>query len=291
MQRDLFNWVASWTADCCARGSALHVPAADVWIGWSGRCAHARDGLDGRALTPRGKLHWAGGRRLFDKLKGADVQAGHESDRFGFWAVEKLLAVRRPAKRRGRQLEARLRFAGRNPVTKEDWPDEWVPIALLKPDLKREARAMESRAIAAGAAPAGRVRKRSWAGLGWEGADEGLPRRGRSGRAQGGDPDGGNELVTVAAVAVPAGGPPAGRQLAMAYAWPRAAAWAYAVPAAGPPAGAAVVRVWPSPVVAVHAVPAAGPPEGTVTVWAQQLPDPAPAGAGVDVEGEGVAGG
>ena len=63
------------------------------------------------------------------------------------------------------------------------------------------------------------------------------------------------------------------------------------MPAAGPPAGAAVVRVWPSPVVAVHAVPAAGPPEGTVTVWAQQLPDPAPAGAGVDVEGEGVAGG
>ena len=45
---------------------------------------------------------------------------------------------------------------------------------------------MESRLAVAAPPPAAAGRKRLWAGLGWEGADEGLPRRGRSGRASGG---------------------------------------------------------------------------------------------------------
>ena len=84
-------------------------------------------------------------------------------------------------------------FAGRDPVTREAWPDEWIPVKWLKPDLRREARAIDSAAAARAAEQAGsRICgvRRSWAGLGWEGADEGLPRRGRSrlARAHGGGP-------------------------------------------------------------------------------------------------------
>ena len=50
-----------------------------------------------------------------------DVLAGEEPDDAGLWAIEALLEVRRPAKRRGRQLEALVKWAG-------DWPDEWQPV-------------------------------------------------------------------------------------------------------------------------------------------------------------------
>ena len=67
---------------------------------------------------------------------------------------------------------------------KEAWPSEWVSITLLKPDLRRSAREMESRLAVEAPAPAVAGHRRSWAGLGWEGADEGLLRRGRSRRAR-----------------------------------------------------------------------------------------------------------
>ena len=70
-----------------------------------------------------------------------------------------------------------MSFAGCDPVTKGAWPCEWVPIVLLKSNLKRAAREMESRLAAAAPPPVAAGSKRSWAGLGWEGADEGLPRR------------------------------------------------------------------------------------------------------------------
>ena len=136
------------------------------------------------ALFPRPTRHrWCGGRRLFDRLQGWAVQSGHEPDRFGFWAVEELVDVRWPPRRRGRQLEALLRFCGCDPVSRAEWPMEWMPITWLKDDLKAVARRMEAEKVAAAAAAAATHvtgRKRSWAGLGWDGADEGLPRRGRS---------------------------------------------------------------------------------------------------------------
>ena len=72
-----------------------------------------------------------------------DVLAGEEPDDAGLWAIDALLEVRRPARRRGRQLEARVKWAG-------DWPDDWQPVrpatsrqtGMSKDQIKR-ARQME----------------------------------------------------------------------------------------------------------------------------------------------------
>ena len=172
-----------WHAESCERGDRRTVAGADVWVEFAGACAHARDGLAARALTPRAKLRWCGGRRLFDKLKGFAVHAGHEADRFGFWAVERILDVRRPARRQGRQLDVHVRFSGVDPLSKALWPTQWVPVTWLKADLRKVAREMEKEKVKAVEEPPRMGDKRSWAGLIWDGADEGRPRRGRSGDA------------------------------------------------------------------------------------------------------------
>jgi len=157
----------------------IHAPI-DIWVGFAGGGSTARGGLAARAVAPRVKLQWSGGRRLFDKLKGHDVQAGLEPDRFGFWAVERIIRVRPPRRKRGRQLEVLVRFCGRDPVSKEPWPMEWVSITCLKADLKAQAREMEAALRAAVVVAPMAGRKRSWTGLHWEGADDGGLRRGRS---------------------------------------------------------------------------------------------------------------
>ena len=189
VRSDVLSMVDTWGEETCVRGSHPRPPPASVWLDRPDVGARARDGLEARALTPRAKLRWCGGRRLFDRLKGAAVQAGHEPDRFGFWAVEAVIDVRRPAKRRGQQLDVLVQFAGLDPLLKTPWPQEWVPITWLKPDVKATARAMERASSAAaaasesGAAAAAACAgsKRPWSGLIWDGADEGRPRRGRSG--------------------------------------------------------------------------------------------------------------
>lgn len=55
------------------------------------------------------------------------------------WAVERVLAVRRPAQRWGRQLEVRVRWAGQ-------WGSEqtqWVAVRQLNVRAKADARRME----------------------------------------------------------------------------------------------------------------------------------------------------
>ena len=195
----------------------------------------ARDRLVTRTFTPRAKLRWCGGRRLFDRLQGWAVQSGHEPDRFGFWAVEELVDVRWPPRRRGRQLEALLRFCGCDPVSRAEWPMEWMPITWLKDDLKAVARRMEAEKVAAAAAAAATHatgRKRSWAGLGWDGADEGLPRRGRSAGM-------GERRAAEASAAAP------------------------------PAADAAQAAVAALPLIEVCPLPAGGAPEGIAVVLAQ----------------------
>ena len=238
---DVLNWAATWLNGTCVHGSKRAVAEADVWIEFAGSSAHSRDGLAARAFSTRSKLRWCGGRRLFDKLKGIDVQSGHEPDRFGFWAVERLIRVRRPARRRGRQLEVLVQFAGLDPISKEPWPTEWIDIKLLKADLKRLAREMEEALMAA--PPPARVSgcKRAWAGLFWEGADEGLPRRGRSGRAAGNAAASDVALDTGGARPVDAGGQ-AG-SLVVVTALPLVGT--RDVPAGGVPAGVAVAAAVP----------------------------------------------
>ena len=43
---------------------------------------------------------------------GGEVQAGRRGDAQDRWAVERVVAVRRPEKRRGQQLEVLVRFSG-----------------------------------------------------------------------------------------------------------------------------------------------------------------------------------
>ena len=112
---------------------------------------------------------------------------------------------------------------------------EWMPITWLKDDLKAVARRMEAEKVAAAAAAAATHvtgRKRSWAGLGWDGADEGLPRRGRSAGM-------GERRAAEASAAAP------------------------------PAADAAQAAVAALPLIEVCPLPAGGAPEGIAVVLAQ----------------------
>ena len=81
-----------------------------------------------------------GGKRRAEWLRGFDVQAGL-MDRRGRHVVD----VRRPAARRGLQLEALLRWRGVNPATGTAWVDEWKPVTAhyLTEDVRMKARRME----------------------------------------------------------------------------------------------------------------------------------------------------
>ena len=170
------NIVRSWRAYCCAIGSCVALPPVDVWRAFAGAAAHEKVGLEGRLLCFRGKIRWAGGRRAFERLRGWDVQAGLEADRFGFWAVDRLVAARKPAGGRGRQLEVLVRWQGCESVWREAWPETWLSITMLKPDLKAQARAMWTASQPPPAAVAMTSRRRCWSGLGWVGASEGQRR-------------------------------------------------------------------------------------------------------------------
>jgi hypothetical protein len=224
---------------------------------------------------------------MYDRLKGAAVQGGSEPDRFGFWAVHSIVKVRRPAIRRGRQLEVLVQFAGADPVRRTPWPMEWVTIKLLKADLKQQARDMERASVAAlrpVAAPRSAGSKR-WAGLIWDGADEGRPRR--SARATVGidpaeaatsDPLASPPPLVVAAqpmaqvFSLPGGRVPAGMEVAQARykaGGEVAAAWAMDVCAPEPTADGALssARVNPT-VVDVLPMPASGQPAGLAVAQA-----------------------
>ena len=72
-----------------------------------------------------------------------DVREGRSASRGGMWAVERVLAVRRPARRWGRQLEARVRWA-------RQWGSEqtqWVAVRQLNARAKADARRMEERVL------------------------------------------------------------------------------------------------------------------------------------------------
>ena len=71
-----------------------------------------------------------------------DVWAGREADDRERWLVRELVSVWRPLPRKGRQLEALAAWEGQDPDGRE-WPDVWVDITQLSPDLKKEARRME----------------------------------------------------------------------------------------------------------------------------------------------------
>ena len=80
--------------------------------------------------------------------KGSLFQQGLAPNKFFKWRVERVLEVRRATDDNGRQsLEARLRWAGHDPITKLPWADSWhaaVRGATFTKALFDEAKAMES---------------------------------------------------------------------------------------------------------------------------------------------------
>ena len=208
----LVGWVRTWELITARRDQRPRLALVDMWHDFAGACAHTLGGLDERSMTPRSKLRWCGGRKVFRALLGHDVRDGLEGDRFGRWAVRALFDVRHPAQRRGRQLEVHVDFHGKDPVTRQPWLPAWLPITWLTADLRRQAREMERRGKEAEGETAEeeeeRVtgRKAKNRGLGWEGADEGRVRRSR--RVAG---EGDGAPATATAVGLP-----------VAAAWPRA---------------------------------------------------------------------
>ena len=68
------------------------------------------------------------------------------ADSHGRHALQEVVEVRRPAKRRGRQLEALLRWRGVDPATGVAWADEWKPVSArnFTEDVLAKARRMEA---------------------------------------------------------------------------------------------------------------------------------------------------
>ena len=81
---------------------------------------------------------------------GEGAAAGLSEDAGGYWAVHDVLDVRRPAKRKGQQLEILISWAAHDWAGRP-WADEWQPITYLERQrggegdaLYVKARAMEA---------------------------------------------------------------------------------------------------------------------------------------------------
>ena len=81
---------------------------------------------------------------------GEGAAAGLSEGAGGYWAVHDVLDVRRPAKRKGQQLEILISWAAHDWAGRP-WADEWQPITYLKRQrggegdaLYVKARAMEA---------------------------------------------------------------------------------------------------------------------------------------------------
>ena len=86
-------------------------------------------------------------RRAVAQLQRAAVMQpvvdGAEPDDSGRWAVDELLDVRRPKKRRGMQLQVKVAWTGRSIIERRKWPCSWIDVTLLSADMRREARRKE----------------------------------------------------------------------------------------------------------------------------------------------------
>ena len=98
---------------------------------------------------------------------GEGAAAGLSADAGGFWAVHDVLDVRRPAKRRGQQLEVLISWAAHDWAGRP-WADEWQPITFLKRQRGGEGDGLYERARAMEAAKYGVERVLAQEGRGGE---------------------------------------------------------------------------------------------------------------------------
>ena len=68
--------------------------------------------LDDRAYEARRRWLDGGGRRRVEWLRRWEVDEGREADNRGRWRVARVMDVRRPEGRHGRQLEVQVEWAG-----------------------------------------------------------------------------------------------------------------------------------------------------------------------------------
>ena len=94
-----------------------------------------------RAARSRGKL---AGKTQGRKEWAADVEAGLETSARGWHVVDRILDIRRPVPRRGRQLEVKVQWAGVEYFTQRPYAPEWKSVTELRPTLAATARDMEA---------------------------------------------------------------------------------------------------------------------------------------------------
>ena len=111
--------------------------------------------LDDRAYEARRRWVDGGGRRRLEWLRRWEVDEGREADKKGRWRVARVMDVRRPEGRHGRQLEVQVEWAGVDTLSGAAWSVEWVTIAWCTGDVRKEARRLEERRYPAARAAAG----------------------------------------------------------------------------------------------------------------------------------------
>ena len=111
--------------------------------------------LDDRAYEARRRWLDGGGRRRVEWLRRWEVDEGREADKRGRWRVARVMDVRRPEGRHGRQLEVQVEWAGVDTLSGAAWSVEWVTIAWCTGDVRKEARRLEERRYPAARSAAG----------------------------------------------------------------------------------------------------------------------------------------
>ena len=148
--------------------------------------------LDYRAYEARRRWVAGGGRRRLEWFRRWEVDEGREADKRGRWRVARVMDVRRPEGRRGRQLEVQVEWAGVDTLSGAAWSVEWVNIVWCTGDVRKEARRLEERRYPTARAAAGSTGSRKSPRL-LEGSGGGPSGGSGGGEASGSDDDGEDE--------------------------------------------------------------------------------------------------